>query len=130
VKSSKISAPPKDIDDYLSSVPEPARTTLERMRKTIQAAAPKATEKISYGIPTFHYRKSLVAFAAFKEHCSFFPMNSSLITTHKAELKRYATSKGTIRFPVDSPLPATLVRKMVKARLKENEVRHKSGSKK
>lgn len=119
------SAPPKDIDSYLSSVPEPARSTLEKMREIIQAAAPKATEKISYGIPTFHYLRSLVAFAAFKDHCSFFPMNSSLIAAHKADLKSYGLSKGTIRFPVDQPLPAALVKKMVKARIKDNEARSK-----
>ena len=122
--------PPKDIDSYLSSVPEPARTTLDKMRKTIQAAAPKATEKISYGIPTFHYLRSLVAFAAFKDHCSFFPMNSSLIAAYKADLKSYSLSKGTIRFPVDQPLPAALVKKMVKARLAQNEARQKSKRKK
>ncbi len=125
MKSSMKSAPPKDIDSYLSSVPEPARSTLEKMREIIQAAAPKATEKISYGIPTFHYLRSLVAFAAFKDHCSFFPMNSSLIAAHKADLKSYGLSKGTIRFPVDQPLPAALVKKMVKARIKDNEARSK-----
>lgn len=128
MKSSMKATPPKDIDYYLSSVPEPARTTLEEMRKTIQAAAPKATEKISYGIPTFHYLRSLVAFAAFKNHCSFFPMNSALIATHKADLKSYGLSKGTIRFPVDRPLPAALIRKFVNTRVKENEARHKSKS--
>jgi uncharacterized protein YdhG (YjbR/CyaY superfamily) len=130
MKSSMKATPPKDIDSYLSSVPEPARTTLDKMRKTIQAAAPKATEKISYGIPTFHYLRSLVAFAAFKDHCSFFPMNSSLIAAYKADLKSYSLSKGTIRFPVDQPLPAALVEKMVKARLAQNEARQKSKRKK
>ena len=126
MKSSMKSAPSKNIDSYLATVPEPARATLEKMRKTIQAAAPKATEKISYGIPTFHYLRSLVAFAAFKDHCSFFPMNSSLIATHKSDLKSYGLSKGTIRFPVDQPLSAALIRKFVKTRVKENEARHKS----
>jgi uncharacterized protein YdhG (YjbR/CyaY superfamily) len=130
MKSSMKSAPPKDIDSYLSSVPEPARSTLEKTREIIQAAAPKATEKISYGIPTFHYLRSLVAFAAFKDHCSFFPMNSSLIAAYKADLKSYSLSKGTIRFPVDQPLPAALVEKMVKARLAQNEARQKSKRKK
>jgi len=83
-------------------------------------APPEATEGISYGIPTFRYHRALVAFAAFKNHCSFFPMNAGLIATFKEELKGYPTSTGTIRFPVDKPLPAALVKKLVKARVAEN----------
>ena len=76
---------------------------------------------LSYGIPAFRYKGGLVAYAAFKKHCSFFPMQASLIDEMKDELKNYRTSKGTLQFPLDKPLPAMLVKKMVKARIAENE---------
>jgi uncharacterized protein YdhG (YjbR/CyaY superfamily) len=111
-----------DVEAYLAKVPEPARTTLEKLRATIRSAAPpETTEKLSYGIPAFHYKGGLVAYAAFKKHCSFFPMQASLIDEMKDELKAYRTAKGTLQFPKDKPLPATLVKKMVKARIAENE---------
>ena len=117
-----MDAIPKTVDDYLAGVPEPARGTLSKIRSTIRSVVPpETTEAISYQIPTFKYKGSLVAFAAFSNHCSLFPMNSSLIVAFKDELKGYETSKGTIRFPVDKPLPATLVKKLVKARIAENE---------
>jgi len=81
----------------------------------------EATEGLSYGMPAFRYRGALVGYAAFKDHCSFFPMNASLIDTMKEELKGYRTSKGTLQFPSDKPLPATLLKKMVKVRIAENE---------
>jgi len=121
MKSTKSHPPAKAIDAYLAEVPAEARATLRKLRKMIHAAAPKATEKISYRIPVFYHCGMLVGFAAFKNHCSFFPMSLSVIAAHKDELGGYDTSKGTIRFPVDKPLPATLVKKMVKARIKENE---------
>jgi uncharacterized protein YdhG (YjbR/CyaY superfamily) len=118
----KMDAIPKTVDHYLAGVPEPARGTLSKIRSTIRSVVPpETTEAISYQIPTFKYKGSLVAFAAFSNHCSLFPMNSSLIVAFKDELKGYETSKGTIRFPVDKPLPATLVKKLVKARIAENE---------
>ena len=111
-----------DVEAYLAKVPEPARTTLEKLRATIRSAAPpETTEKLSYGIPAFHYKGGLVAYAAFKKHCSFFPMQASLIDEMKDELNAYRTAKGTLQFPKDKPLPATLVKKMVKARIAENE---------
>ncbi|HZQ69465.1 MAG TPA: DUF1801 domain-containing protein [Terriglobales bacterium] len=114
---------PNDIDDYLADVPEPARSTLEKVRAAIRAAAPKeATECISYRIPTFDYQGHLVAFAAFKNHCSLFPMSYAVIRACKDELKRYTQSgKGTIQFPVDKPLSPALIRKIVKARVAEQE---------
>ena len=114
---------PTSIDAYLAGIPRDARATLQTMRERIRAAAPKATEKISYGLPTFYYQGNLVAFAAFKEHCSFFPMSGSLIKAYQEELKGYPTSKGTIRFPIGEPLPALLVKKMVKQRIAQNEAR-------
>jgi len=123
---------PKDIDEYLASVPEPARTTLSKVRAAIRSAVPpEATEAIAYGIPTFKYKGSLLAFAAFKNHCSLFPMSMAVIATFKNELKGFHISKGTIRFPQDKPLPAALLKKMVKARIAQNEerARRKSGAK-
>lgn len=115
---------PRDVDEYLAGVPEPARGTLNKIRATIRSAVPaEATEAISYGMPTFKYKGSLVAFAAFAKHCSLFPMSSSLIGVFQKELKDFQTSKGTIRFPVDKPLPSALVKKLVKARIAQNEAR-------
>jgi len=104
--------PPKDIDDYLSRVPEPARTTLEKVRAAIRSVVPpEAAETISYGIPTFKYTGMLVSFAAFKHHCSFFPASYAVIRKFHKELKNFEVSKGTIRFPLDKPLPAALVKR-------------------
>ena len=115
-------APPKDVDEYLEGIPEPARGTLNKVRAAIRSAAPpETTEAISYRIPTFKYKGNLVAFAAFSDHCSFFPMSLAIMAAFKNELKAFDTSKGTIRFPLDKPLPAALVKKMVKARVAERE---------
>lgn len=119
----------KTVDEYLAAISEDARATLEKLRKMIKAAAPNATEVIRYQMPAFKYHGMLVFFAAFKNHCSFFP-GSSVIDAHKDDLKSYDTSKGTIRFPTDKPLPAALVRKLVKARIAENERRVKAKGKK
>jgi uncharacterized protein YdhG (YjbR/CyaY superfamily) len=111
-----------DVEAYLDKVPEPARATLEKLRVTIRSVVPpETTERLSYGIPSFHYKGGLVAYAAFKKHCSFFPMQASLIDEMKDELKSYRTAKGTLQFPQDTPLPPALVKKMVKARIAENE---------
>jgi uncharacterized protein YdhG (YjbR/CyaY superfamily) len=118
-------AGPSSVDDYLSQVPEEARAALETLRKTIKAAAPSTTETISYQMPTFKYQgRALVGFAAFKNHCSLFPYSTKVMASLKEELKSYVTSKGTIRFPADKPLPATLVKKLVKARIEEIETRN------
>jgi|SRR5271166_4860476 len=116
----KSTAAPKNVDEYLAGVPEPARSTLEKVRAVIRSVAPpEATELISYRIPMFKYKGMLVGFAAFSNHCSLFP--GALPEAFKNELKRYPTSKGTIQFPVDRPLPAALVKKLVKARIQHNE---------
>jgi uncharacterized protein YdhG (YjbR/CyaY superfamily) len=113
-----------DVDAYLAKVPEPARTTLEKVRATIRSAVPaEATEGLSYGMPAFHYKGALVAYAAFKNHCSLFPMQASLIDDMQEELKNYRTSKGTLQFPQDKPLPAALLKKIIKLRVAENEIR-------
>src|SRR5712692_1340371 len=112
---------PKNVDEYLAGVPEPARSALKKIRATIRSAVPaEATEAISYGIPTFKYKGPLVWFAAFSNHCSLFP-TASVIAAFKNELKGFHTSKGTIHFPTDKPLPTVLVKKLVKARVAQNE---------
>ena len=119
--AAKKSATPKTVDEYLAGVPEPARTTLNKIRAVIRSVVPaEATEVISYGVPTFQYKGPVIWFAAFSKHCSVFP-TASVIEKFKDELKGYRTSKGTIQFPVDKPLPASLVKKMVKTRLAEIE---------
>ena len=112
---------PKSVDDYLAGVPQPARGTLNKIRATIRsAAAPDATEVISYGIPAFKHKGVLIWFAAFSNHCSLFP-TAAVIEKFKSELKGFTISKGTIQFPTDKPLPVALVRKMVKARVAQIE---------
>jgi uncharacterized protein YdhG (YjbR/CyaY superfamily) len=112
---------PKNVDEYLASVPEPARSTLDKLRAAIRAAAPpEATETISYRMPAFEYHGVLVWFAAFSNHCSFFP-TASVVETFKNELRGFPISKGTIQFPPDKPLPTSLVKKMVKLRVAQNE---------
>jgi uncharacterized protein YdhG (YjbR/CyaY superfamily) len=118
----KKSIVPKNIDEYLAGVPEPARGTLEKVRAAIRSAVPpEATEAISYRIPTFRYKGGLVAFAAFSKHCSLFPMSLAVMETFKSDLKKFHTFKGTIHFPLDKPLPAALLKKLVKARIAEKE---------
>ncbi len=119
--AAKGNVAPKNVDEYLAGVPEPARSTLNKVRAAIRSAVPpEATEAISYRMPTFKYKGPLVWFAAFSNHCSLFP-GSSVIEAFKNELKGFSTSKGTIHFPVDKPLSAALVKKLVKARIAQNE---------
>jgi uncharacterized protein YdhG (YjbR/CyaY superfamily) len=114
--------PAKNVDEYLAGVPEPGRSALTKVRAVIRSVAPaETTEVISYGIPTFKYKRGLVALAAFKDHCSFFPMGASVLDAFKEELKEFRVSKGTLHFPLDRPLPAALVKKIVKARIAQNE---------
>ena len=112
----------KSVDEYLAGVAEPARSTLNKVRAAIRSAAPpEATETISYRIPMFKYKGMLMGFAAFSDHCSLFPGNLSVMKELGNELKHFQTSKGTIRFPVDKPPSAALVKKLVKARIAHNE---------
>ena len=111
----------RTIDEYLAGLSDDHRAALERLRKTIRAAAPRAEECISYGLPAFRLDgKPLVAFGASANHCAFYPMSSSTVEAHKDELRDFETSKGTIRFQAGKALPAALVRKLVKARIAEN----------
>jgi len=113
---------PKTVDEYLAALPIEVRSVLSQLRNTIKSTAPKAEEAISYGMPGYKYYGALVYFAAFKNHCSFFPGSSQVIKLYD-ELKSFKTAKGTIQFSIDKPLPATIIKKMVKARMKENEER-------
>jgi len=115
-------SPQKTVDDYLAAVPGQARATLEKIRQMIRSIVPEATEAISYGAPAFKYKgRPLAAYAAYKDHCSYFPMSPAVLEAHRDALKSYKTSKGAIRFPIDQPLPAGLVEKLVQTRMAEIE---------
>ena len=117
----RASGGPNKVDEYVAGLSEPARSTLNKMRAAIRSAVPpEATETISYGIPAFKHQRVLVWFAAFSNHCSLFP-TASVVEAFKNELKGFSTSKGTIHFPTDKPLPTALVKKLVKARVAQNE---------
>jgi uncharacterized protein YdhG (YjbR/CyaY superfamily) len=112
---------PKNTDEYLAALSDDQRRALERLRKDIRAAAPKAEECISYGVPGFRLNgKLLVSYGAATKHCAFYP--GSIVQAFKTELKGYGTSKGTIRFAPDEPLPSALVRKIVKARIAQRKL--------
>jgi uncharacterized protein YdhG (YjbR/CyaY superfamily) len=117
---------PEDVDRFLAKVPEDKRAALQKLRKTIRSAAPKATEGIGYAVPTFYQNGPLVSYSFSKKHCSFHIMSPAVAKAHQADLKPYDTATATIRFTPESPLPAALVRKLVKARIKENEARSRS----
>lgn len=121
--SSTVSnSPAQDVETYLANVPEPVRSTLEKIRDIIRSVAPaESTEALNYGIPSFRYKGALVGYGAFKAHCSFFPMSAALIDSMKDDLGAYSLSKGTIRFSVAKPLSPALIRKIVKARVAQNE---------
>ena len=119
--AAKRKTKPKTIDEYLSAVSDDKRAALEKLRKTIHAAAPKAEEGITYGIAAIRLNgKWLVGFGASANHCSFYPMSSRTVAANAADLEAYDTSKGAIRFQADKPLPVALVRKLLKARIAEN----------
>jgi uncharacterized protein YdhG (YjbR/CyaY superfamily) len=117
----KSTTKPKTIDEYLAALRDDQRAALEKLRKTIQSAAPKAEECISYSLPAFRLNGLLVGFGATANHCALYPMSSSTVAAHQKDLEDFDTSKGTIRFQPDKPLPAALVRKLVKARIAENQ---------
>jgi uncharacterized protein YdhG (YjbR/CyaY superfamily) len=126
MKKMKASAIPKTPDEYLAAVPDPARGTLKKIRKTVQSLVPPGTtEVIGYRMPGFRYNGILVIYAAFTDHCSLFPMDASLIVKFAKDLKGFSTAKGTIRFPVDKPLPTALIKKIIKARVEKNEKKKK-----
>src|SRR5580693_2269764 len=112
----------KNVNEYLAGLPEPARSSLKHVRAVIRSVVPaETTEVISYGMPMFKFNGMLVGYAAFKKHCSLFPTGSGVLDKFERELRGYRTSKGTIQFPPDKPLPDSLVKKIVKARVAENK---------
>jgi len=121
-----IGAKFESIDEYIRAQPKEVQPTLERLRQTIKKAAPEAEEAISYGMPTFKMRGPLAYFAAFKNHVGFFP-TSTPIPVFKKDLAAYKTSKGTIQFPLDRPIPYGLVMKIVKFKVKELSGKGNSG---
>jgi uncharacterized protein YdhG (YjbR/CyaY superfamily) len=111
-----------DVDAFLADLPPEMRAALENLRRGIRAAAPGAEESINYGVPAFKYRgRPLVSFGAAKGHCSFYVQSPAVMDAHRDELASYATSKGTVRFPPDKPLPDALVAKLVRARVAETD---------
>jgi len=116
------------VEEYLSLFPKEQRNALETLRHVIKTAAPKAEEVISYGMPGYKQNGVLVYFGGFKNHCSFFPAGNSVLKKFSSELKNYKTSKGTIQFPLGQTIPITLIKKMVKERVKENETKLKAKS--
>lgn len=123
--ASKKNAPAKDVDAYLASVPEELREVLDNLRKAIKAAAPKAEELISYQIPTYKYHGPLVHFVARASYCSLIAVSKMVLEKFKNELADFDTSGTTIHFSAENPLSATLVKKIVKARVAENEAHAK-----
>ncbi|MFZ6009488.1 MAG: iron chaperone [Bacteroidota bacterium] len=116
-------APAKNVDAYLKELPSPIRATLQKLRSAIRGAAPKAEELISYQIPTYKYKGALVHFAAFKDHCSFIVVSKDILQIFEKELKPFKTAGTTIRFTPDKPLSTTLVTKIVKTRVQQNNER-------
>jgi uncharacterized protein YdhG (YjbR/CyaY superfamily) len=117
------------IDTYLAALPEEQRSALEKLRATIREAAPEAVEVLSYGVPAFKQRQVLVSYGAAKKHCSFYVMSTAVVDAHKPELSGYKLGKGSVQFTPESPIPAPLVTKLVRARLAEaGGVRSASGS--
>jgi uncharacterized protein YdhG (YjbR/CyaY superfamily) len=126
MKKMNSQSAPKSMDAYLRKVPEPARSCLQNIRAIIRSVVPsETTECISYGIPAFRYRGLLFGFAAFAKHCSLFPMSAGLIVRYKKELERFETAKGTIRFQTEKPPSAALIKKLVKARVAQNDAKKK-----
>lgn len=115
-----MSIKPASTDEYLATLTDDKRAALEKLRRAIGAAAPRAEEGFSYGIPTFKLDgQPLIYFAAWKDHYSLYPLTSAMLRAHAADLKAYETSKGTIRFPATKPMPLGLVKKLVKTRIAE-----------
>ena len=123
----RMSKQPETMDEYIESFPKNVQNILQEMRQTIQKAAPEAEETISYQIPTFKLNGNLVHFAAFKDHISFFPTSSARVA-FKKELSKYKGGKGTVRFPIEEPIPYDLVKKIVIFRRKQNLQAHDSHS--
>jgi uncharacterized protein YdhG (YjbR/CyaY superfamily) len=117
-----MAAKPKTIDEYLGALSNEQRSALTKIRRAIESAAPDAEGCVSYGLAAYRHRgRMLVAFGAKAGHCAFYPMSSTIVPAMRDDLAGYDTSTGTIRFPATKPLPAALVRKLVKAKIAENQ---------
>lgn len=112
----------KDINEYISNAPEHVRDSLNQIRKLVKELAPDATEKISYGIPTFYLNGNLLHFAGYEKHIGFYP-GSAPIAEFKDDLAGYVTSKGTVQFPIDKPLPLELIKKITNACIERNRAK-------
>ena len=110
----------KDVDDYIAAAPKQVQAKLVQLRKIVKAVAPESRERISYGMPYYEYHGALAGFAAFKNHIGFF---GALSKKDQREFKGYETAKGTVRFPLDKPLPVALIKKLVKARVIRNNAK-------
>jgi uncharacterized protein YdhG (YjbR/CyaY superfamily) len=119
-------SPPKNVDEYLKSFAGHQRETLDKVRSAIKIAAPKAVETISYGMPAYKQNGIIAYFAGFKNHCSYFPGSYAVMKEFAEELKSYNVSKGTIQFPIDKPLSPSLIKKLVQAKMKENDLKQKA----
>ncbi|MDW7772224.1 MAG: DUF1801 domain-containing protein [Desulfobulbaceae bacterium] len=125
----KETAPPKNIDEYIAAFPKDIQTILKKIRATIRKAAPEAKETITYRIPTFTLEGNLVHFAAFKKHVGFYPTPTG-IEKFKTELSIYDSAKGSVKFPLDKPIPLGLIGEIVRFRVSENLARARTGGKK
>ncbi|HEX6718353.1 MAG TPA: DUF1801 domain-containing protein [Pyrinomonadaceae bacterium] len=121
-KNAKNGASMKTVDEYIAAAPKEARSKLVQLRQTIKAVAPEAEEGISYGMPYYKYQRALVGFAAYKSHIGLY---GALTEEQRHDFQNYETAKGSIRFPLDKPLPVTLIKKLIKQRIKNNETRIK-----
>jgi uncharacterized protein YdhG (YjbR/CyaY superfamily) len=111
----------RNVTDYIATAPKEIQAKLNQMRATIKEVAPDATEYISYGMPVFKYEKPFIGFAAMKNHIGLYPMSGSFVAAHEKELAGYTTSKGAIQLPLDKPIPVSLIKRIVKLRIKETK---------
>jgi uncharacterized protein YdhG (YjbR/CyaY superfamily) len=121
--------PPKTVDEFLAALPDKFRLALEKLRKTIKAAAPNADETISYRIPFYKQNGMLVGFSAAKAHCTFHIISAAILRDNAKALAGFTTGKGSIQFTPEKPIPAAIVKKIVKARLSENQQSRKQKEK-
>jgi|SRR5215472_7133738 len=116
----KKAAKPKDVDSYIATAEKEKQGKLNELRAIIRKTAPKATERISYGMPYYHYHGRLAYFSFWKSHIGLY-LPTPTIADHEPELASYETTKATVRFPLDQKLPAALIRKLIKSRMERNE---------